>query len=68
VSARRADGSIAASTRSDSGGRFQLTVPAGSYTLVVDPGNVYPRCPETAVTVPAGGSATADIACDSGIR
>jgi hypothetical protein len=43
-------------------------VPAGSYTLVVDPGNVYPRCPETAVTVPAGGSATADIACDSGIR
>ena len=58
-----------ASTRSNSAGDYAVGVPRpGTYTVVVNTGSTFPRCPTQLVTVPKGQSAPVDIACDSGIR
>jgi hypothetical protein len=45
-----------------------MALPVGDYTLRVDTGGTYPRCPDTPVTVSAGPPTAADIDCDTGIR
>lgn len=40
----------------------------GTYTIVVDTGSTFPRCPTKSVTVPAGQSVQVNITCDTGIR
>jgi hypothetical protein len=61
-------GSSVASTHSDSNGRYAISLSPGQYSLVVDTGSSFPRCPTTPVTVQARRAARADIACDTGIR
>ncbi len=67
VEARSGSGGLAASTATDAGA-YVLRLPPGTYTITVVTGAVLPRCPAVTVAVPASGTATADIACDSGIR
>ena len=55
-------------TRSDSNGHYAMTLAPGRYTLVVQTGSQFPRCPTTPVTVPPNQMVTADISCDTGIR
>jgi len=57
-----------ASTRSNSAGDYAMGLRPGRYTLVVDTGSTFPRCPTKAVTVAKGQSVRADIGCDTGIR
>jgi len=45
-----------------------MTLAPGRYTLVVQTGSQFPRCPTTPVTVPPNQMVTADISCDTGIR
>jgi hypothetical protein len=59
---------VVASTRSNSAGDYAMGLRPGSYTLVVDTGSTFPRCPTQAVTVPTGQSVRADFSCDTGIR
>jgi hypothetical protein len=65
---RRADGTQAATGRSDSDGRFRIDAPAGRYTLTAD----YPPgpggCSPVEVRVERGQYTPADIDCDTGIR
>ena len=68
LDARDAAGATVGSTRSDSSGRYALSLGPGSYTLVVVTGSGGPRCPNTSVTVAPGKSTRADISCDTGIR
>jgi hypothetical protein len=68
LDARDAAGITVGTTRSDSSGRYALSLRPGSYTLVVVTGSGGPRCPNTAVTVASGQPTRADIACDTGIR
>jgi len=57
------DGEVKARTRTGPTGRYELSLAAGSYTLVVDVSGPTPRCPQTAVDVRAAGSGTVDIDC-----
>jgi len=57
-----------ARTRSDANGDYSMRLAPGRYTLVVQTGSLFPRCPATAVTVPRNQVVTADISCDTGIR
>ena len=59
---------VVASTRSNSAGDYAMGLRPGSYTLVVNTGATFPRCPTKPVTVPTGQSVRADISCDTGIR
>jgi hypothetical protein len=59
---------VVASTRSNSAGDYAMGLRPGSYTLVVNTGSTFPRCPAKAVTVPKSRSVRADIGCDTGIR
>ena len=68
IDAVDAGGRPAGSTRSGADGTYRLGLGPGSYTLTVATGSAFPRCPSTAVVVPAAGVATANIACDTGIR
>ena len=68
IDAIDAAGRPAGSTRSAADGTFGLALAPGTYTLTVVTGSVFPRCPSTAIVVPAAGLATANIACDTGIR
>jgi len=68
VDAQAPDGHVVASTQSGSDGSYRIGLAPGSYTLVVQTGSAYPRCPATPVTVTAGAAQRADISCDSGIR
>ncbi len=61
-------GKVAARTRTDAVGRYVLDAPAGEYTLVVDVGGPFPRCPATPVTVRTTATLTVDVDCDTGIR
>ncbi|MEA5454059.1 hypothetical protein SPF06_04915 [Sinomonas sp. JGH33] len=68
VDARDASGGTAGSTRSDSFGRYALSLSPGTYLLVVVTSNGWPRCPDTHVTVQPSAPVRADISCDTGIR
>jgi hypothetical protein len=59
---------VVASTHSGSDGTYRLEVAAGTYTLVVVPNGVFPRCAPRTVSVAAGGTVRANIICDTGIR
>ena len=68
VDAVDATGHNTASAVTDDAGRYAIGLPPGAYTLRVVIDALFPRCPETQVTVSPGPPATADIICDSGIR
>lgn len=58
-----------ASAKSNSAGDYAVGVPrAGTYTVVVDTGSTFPRCPTKTVTVAKSQSVQVDITCDTGIR
>jgi hypothetical protein len=57
------DGEVKARTRTGPTGRYELSLAAGSYTLVVAVSGPTPQCPQTAVDVRAAGSGTVDIDC-----
>jgi Alpha amylase, C-terminal all-beta domain len=58
-----------ASTRSNSAGDYAVGVPrAGTYTVVIDTGAMFPRCPTKTVTVSKSQSVRVDMLCDTGIR
>jgi len=58
-----------ASTTSNSAGDYAMGVRrAGTYTIVVDTGSTFPRCPTKTVTVGPSQSVEVDITCDTGIR
>jgi hypothetical protein len=58
---------VVASTHTDATGSYRVSVPAGRYTVEVDPGAMFPRCPPQEVTV-SDSDVTLDVSCDSGIR
>jgi hypothetical protein len=69
VQFKQADGTVAASDETDRNGRYELTVPAGSYTLVVDTGTeTWPHCEPTPVEVKPNQRNVFDVTCGSGIR
>ena len=68
VRARDLAGLTVATTRTDSSGSYALSIPPGTYTLVVSPGAALPRCPSEPVAVPSRSPIRVDISCDSGIR
>jgi hypothetical protein len=57
------DGEVKARTRTSPTGRYELSLTAGSYTLVVDVGGSSPPCPRTEIDVRAASSGTVDIDC-----
>ena len=57
------DGKVKARTRTGPTGRYELSLSAGTYTLVVAVSGPSPRCPQMAVDVRAAGSGTVDIDC-----
>jgi hypothetical protein len=63
-----ASGVSAGATASDAGGLYRLTLPAGTYTLVVNNGSSFPRCPPIRFTATSGQLSRNDIGCDTGIR
>jgi len=67
IKAQKASRTVAR-TRSDANGDYSMRLAPGRYTLVVQTGSRFPRCPATAVTVPRNQVVTADISCDTGIR
>ena len=61
-------GHTTGSATTDDTGRYAISLPAGRYTLRVDVGGQFPRCPDTTVTIAPGTTTVADIDCDTGIR
>ena len=57
------DGEVKARTRTGPTGRYELSLTAGAYTLVVAVSGPSPRCPQRAVDVRAAGSGIVDIDC-----
>jgi len=68
MAAETAGGQVVASTSSGPDGSYAVTLPPGSYTLVVTSPSAFPRCPATPAVVSAGSVTTVDISCDTGIR
>ncbi len=62
------DGQVKATARTNPTGQYQLSLPAGEYTLQVDVGGPLPACPLSPVQVRAAAVVGIDIDCDSGIR
>ncbi len=52
---------------SDDNGVFTIELPAGTYTVQAEGGEVYPKCPQESVVVKADKTVIKDIVCDSGI-
>jgi Carboxypeptidase regulatory-like domain len=67
IKAQKASRTVA-HTRSDANGNYSMPLAPGRYTLVVQTGSTFPRCPTTPVTVPRGQVVTVNITCDTGIR
>ncbi len=61
-------GEHAATARTDAGGRYSVTVPAGPVVVTVDVGQPLPRCVPIEVMAAAGAVVQANIDCDTGIR
>jgi hypothetical protein len=57
-----------ASTRSNSAGDYAMGLRAGTYTITVDTGSMFPRCPTKTITVAKGQSVEVNVLCDTGIR
>lgn len=68
VYAQDAGGVTIASTRTDADGRYHLSLPPGSYTLVAETDETMSICQPVSVSVPSGAPVQADIGCDTGIR
>ncbi|TAL71697.1 MAG: carboxypeptidase regulatory-like domain-containing protein [Rhodanobacter sp.] len=69
VRVRRSDGHEVAHATSDDQGRFTVSVPVGTYDVVVDvQGAALPRCPVTPARVRDGQLTRVQIVCDSGMR
>ena len=68
MDAHAGDGRTVATAHSDANGDYRLSLAMGQYTLVVVSSNVFPRCPNTPLTVRDGAPTRADISCDTGIR
>ena len=68
ISAQDDQGAVVASTRTDAGGNYTLSLAPGGYTLVADTGQALPFCDPVRVSVPLGRHVRADISCDTGIR
>ena len=68
IDARDASGHVAGSTRSGSDGQYRLSLPPGTYTLMVAATGPFPRCPTPTATVIGGKVVMLDISCDTGIR
>jgi hypothetical protein len=68
IRAQTGGGRVVGRTHSDGNGRYAMALPPGRYTLVVQTGSTFPRCPTTPVTVPPNRTVAADISCDTGIR
>jgi hypothetical protein len=66
VTARRGV-TVVATASSDATGHFTLSLPAGSYEVTLDPGNVLPSCPPVTLVV-ADHAVDLTIECDTGIR
>ena len=64
----RADGSVAAATRSGTDGRYSVAVAPGRYTVQATSSSAFSGCRPVDVTVSQGAYATADVSCDTGIR
>jgi len=58
---------LVARTASDATGRFTLELPAGTYTVGVDTGQVLPTCPPTELVV-TDRAVELRVECDTGIR
>ena len=58
----------AGTARSNSAGEYAMGLRAGVYTIVVDTGAAFPRCPTKTVTVGLHQSVEVNILCDTGIR
>lgn len=54
--------------KSDSAGRFEIVLPAGTYALQPMGGNPLPHCETKQVTVELNRTEEIDLFCDSGIR
>ena len=57
------DGEVKARIRTGPTGRYELSLTAGAYTLVVAVSGPSPQCPQMEVDVRAAGSGTVDIDC-----
>jgi hypothetical protein len=68
VAARDAAGPTIKSTKTARDGRFTLTLPKGTYSLVAITGKALPRCPKVRVTVRSSHRIKKTISCDTGIR
>jgi len=68
IQAQDSSGRNVGATDSDSGGRYLLALPPGTYTLTATTGTSWPHCQPTQVIVHAGSPTRADITCDTGIR
>lgn len=68
VELRKGRGAIVGKVTTDADGRFQMNAPTGVYTLRIDVLGMYPRCPETGVTVTKLAAAPVEVTCDSGMR
>jgi len=56
------------SGQSGADGKFNLALPAGTYTIKIIPANKFPRCEEKQATATANNMVSLDISCDTGIR
>ena len=68
IKAQKGKGRVVARARSDANGHYSMRLAPGRYTLVVQTGAQFPRCPTTPVSVPPNQVVTADISCDTGMR
>lgn len=59
------NGDVVAATTTDAGGRFDVRLDPGSYSLTADAGM---SCCSVPVEVAAGATVEADVECDTGIR
>ena len=67
INLQNVEGRTIATTKSTVDGRYELSAPAGRYTIIVKT-DVFPRCPATPATVTLHQLTTVDVSCDSGIR
>ena len=65
---RTGSSSVFATGKSATNGTFEISLPAGTYTLFASGGTVLPRCSPVDAVVGQTGYVTTNISCDTGIR